>query len=66
LTLAAPLLIPGGQALALKGSKIPAAEFEAAQRSLTKLGLEALELQEYRLPFTGEARLVAHAIKSQF
>lgn len=64
LELAAPLLLPGGQALALKGPSLPAPELEAARECLAKLGLEALELQEYRLPFSGEARLVARAKKS--
>lgn len=64
LALAAPLLLPGGQALALKGSQLPASEMKAAEQRLAGLGLEALELQKYHLPFTGEARLVVRARKS--
>lgn len=63
LTLAAPLLLPGGRALALKGPKLSAPELEAAQKCLAGLGLEGLELQEYRLPYSGEVRLVARAVK---
>jgi len=61
--LAAPLLLPGGQALALKGPQLPPPELEAAQGCLTRLGLKAMELREYQLPFTGESRLVVHATK---
>lgn len=64
LALAAPLLLPGGQALALKGPNLPAPELEAARRCLPRLGLEPLGLQEYHLPVTGEARLLARAMKS--
>ncbi len=64
--LAAPLLLPGGQALALKGPKLSAPELEAAQECLTRLGLKAMELQEYQLPFTGETRLIARAIHREF
>jgi len=63
LALAAPLLLPGGPALALKGPKLSAPELEAARQGLAGLGLERLELHEYRLPITGEARLVARATK---
>jgi 16S rRNA (guanine527-N7)-methyltransferase len=61
--LAAPVLLSGGQALALKGPQLPAPELEAAQGCLAAVGLEGLELKEYRLPFTGEPRLVARARK---
>jgi 16S rRNA (guanine527-N7)-methyltransferase len=61
--LAAPLLLPGGQALALKGPKLPASELKAAQDCLTEVGLEGLELKEYSLPFSGGPRLVALATK---
>jgi 16S rRNA (guanine527-N7)-methyltransferase len=64
LELAAPLLLSGGKALALKGPKLPAPELEAASEVLAGLGLEGLELQEYRLPFTGEARLVVKVVKT--
>ncbi len=66
LSLAAPLLLPGGRALALKGPNLSAPELEAAEKRLAVLGLKDLELQEYHLPFTGEARLVAGAIKREF
>jgi 16S rRNA (guanine527-N7)-methyltransferase len=63
LELAAPLLLPGGRALALKGPKLSAPELEAAEACLANVGLEGLELKEYHLPNTGEARLVAVATK---
>lgn len=63
LELAAPLLLPGGRALALKGPKLSAPELEAAQGCLTGVGLEGLALKEYRLPFADETRLVALATK---
>jgi 16S rRNA (guanine527-N7)-methyltransferase len=65
LELAAPLLLPGGRALALKGPKIPAPELEEAQVFLAGVALERLELKEYRLPFTGEPRLVAMVTKRE-
>jgi 16S rRNA (guanine527-N7)-methyltransferase len=65
LELAAPLLLPGGRALALKGPKLSAPEFEAAQGCLAKAGLEGLELKEYRLPGADETRLVAVATKRE-
>jgi 16S rRNA (guanine527-N7)-methyltransferase len=63
LELAAPLLLPGGRALALKGPKLSAPELEAAEACLENVGLEGLELKEYHLPNTDEARLVAVATK---
>jgi 16S rRNA (guanine527-N7)-methyltransferase len=57
LELAAPLLLPGGWALALKGPEMPPVEIQAAQKILSKLNLASLEFKEYRLPLTGEARL---------
>jgi 16S rRNA (guanine527-N7)-methyltransferase len=64
--LAAPLLLPGGQALALKGPKLSTPELKTAEQGLVGLGLEMLELHEYRLPFTGETRLIARAIHREF
>jgi 16S rRNA (guanine527-N7)-methyltransferase len=61
LNLAAPLLLPGGLALALKGPQLPPAELLAAQSSVERLGLAPLELQEYRLPLSGEPRLLVLA-----
>jgi|UniRef100_A0A7C3UZA0 16S rRNA (guanine527-N7)-methyltransferase len=63
LELAAPLLLPGGRALALKGPGLPPAEIEAAERHLAALHLEGLEFQKYRLPLSGEARLFVLAYK---
>jgi 16S rRNA (guanine527-N7)-methyltransferase len=57
LELAAPLLLPGGRALALKGPELPRQEIDSARRRLATLNLANLELQERRLPVTGEARL---------
>ena len=58
LELAAPLLLPGGVAMALKGPGLPAAELELALSRSRVLGLAPLKLQEYRLPLTGEPRLL--------
>ena len=57
LELAAPLLLPGGRALALKGPEMPSREIEAAHQSLSRLNLSGLEISENRLPMSGEARL---------
>jgi len=65
LKLAAPLLRPGGRALALKGPKLPPAELEAARKRLAGLDMEDLELRDYRLPPDGELRLVAVACKKR-
>jgi 16S rRNA (guanine527-N7)-methyltransferase len=56
LELAAPLLLPGGRALALKGPELPRQEIEAARQRLPALKLGDLDLQEKRLPVSGEAR----------
>ena len=58
LELAAPLLLPGGLALALKGPELPALDVQAAQQRLAGLQLESLEFRELCLPITGEARLL--------
>lgn len=63
--LAAPLLLPGGQALALKGPKLPAPELQAARGCLDRVGLGTMELREYCLPFTKELRLVSMATKKE-
>jgi 16S rRNA (guanine527-N7)-methyltransferase len=62
LELAAPLLLPGGVALALKGPNLPAAELAAAQERCEPLGLGLLEQHEYLLPLSGEPRqaVLAH------
>ncbi len=58
LELAAPLLVPGGAALALKGPGLPEAELAAAASRAGQLGLVSPELKEYRLPVSGELRLL--------
>lgn len=63
LALAAPLLLPGGKALALKGPQLPAAEVAAAQKTLAGLNLLSLEMIAYHLPISGEARLLVAASK---
>jgi len=54
---AAPLLLPGGLALALKGPHLAGGELEAAAEAGWLLGLGPLELKPYRLPLSGEPRL---------
>jgi 16S rRNA (guanine527-N7)-methyltransferase len=61
LELAAPLLLPGGRALALKGPGLAPPELDAAASRLAALGLEPLKLHEYRLPLSGEPRLLVAA-----
>jgi 16S rRNA (guanine527-N7)-methyltransferase len=63
LELAAPLLLPGGKALALKGPQLTASELEAAGRRLGPLGLAGLEAQGYRVPLTAEPRLLVTATR---
>jgi 16S rRNA (guanine527-N7)-methyltransferase len=65
LELAAPLLLPGGVALALKGPGLPEAERQAAEKLLELLALESLTAREYHLPLTGEARLLVMARRSK-
>ncbi len=62
LELAAPLLLPGGLALALKGPLLAAEELEAAAAAGRLLGLDPPEFKPYRLPLSGEPRL---AVSSQ-
>ncbi|MEJ5329645.1 MAG: 16S rRNA (guanine(527)-N(7))-methyltransferase RsmG [Desulfobaccales bacterium] len=61
LAVAAPLLLPGGRALALKGPHLPEAEWRAGEAAAGRLGLAPLEQLAYRLPVTGESRLVVLA-----
>jgi 16S rRNA (guanine527-N7)-methyltransferase len=61
LELAAPLVLPGGRALALKGPNLAEPEMDAARKRCPSLGLGPLELQHYLLPFTGEPRLLVLA-----
>jgi 16S rRNA (guanine527-N7)-methyltransferase len=61
LELAAPLLLPGGRVLALKGPNLPSPELDAARKRCLSLGLGSLELHHYLLPLTGEERLLVSA-----
>jgi 16S rRNA (guanine527-N7)-methyltransferase len=61
LELAAPLLLPGGCALALKGPHLPETDLQKARGGLARLGLTPLELLEYYLPLSGEPRLLVRA-----
>jgi len=63
LELAAPLLLPGGRALALKGPELPPREIKEAQKILSRLQLGGLEVKEYRLPLSGEARRLIMSLK---
>jgi len=63
LELAAPLLLPGGRALALKGPQLSAAEVQAARERLAGLHLKTFELQDYQVPLTEERRLLVMARK---
>jgi 16S rRNA (guanine527-N7)-methyltransferase len=63
LELAAPLLLPGGRVLALKGLELPLQEIESARKRLDTLNLESLAFHEKRLPVTGEPRLYVVAKK---
>jgi len=58
LELAAPLLLPGGRVLALKGPNLPSSELDAARKRCSSLGLEPPELYRYQLPLSGEERLL--------
>lgn len=58
LELAAPLLLPGGRVLGLKGPNLAAGEMDAAREKCTSLGLGSLELHRYDLPFGEEARIL--------
>jgi 16S rRNA (guanine527-N7)-methyltransferase len=61
LKLSAPLLLPGGWVMALKGPHLPEEELKAAAAWQTRLGLGPFELHHYRLPVTGEARVLVMA-----
>lgn len=61
LELAAPLLLPGGRVLALKGPNLPPPELDTARKRCPHLGLGPLELHRYLLPLTGEERLLVTA-----
>lgn len=61
--LAAPILLPGGPALALKGPHLDAGELEAATTAVQHLGLTSPELKPYRLPLSDEPRLAVLAYR---
>jgi len=61
LEVAAPLLLPGGMLLALKGPGLKSGEIKEAETRLAPLGLGPLTLKEYRLPLTGQGRLLVMA-----
>lgn len=63
LELAAPLLAPGGLVLALKGVHLAVSELEAAGSAGAALGLSPLKLHRYKLPLSGEPRLLVLARK---
>jgi 16S rRNA (guanine527-N7)-methyltransferase len=63
LELAAPLLLPGGLALALKGPELTSLETEAARKRLAAWHLESLEFKDNRLPISCERRLLVMARK---
>jgi 16S rRNA (guanine527-N7)-methyltransferase len=63
LPLAAPLLLPNGRVLALKGPNLPRPELDAARRLAPALGLTPPVINTYRLPLSGEPRLAVTAIK---
>lgn len=58
LKLAAPLLLPGGRALAVKGVHLPEEELAVARKLCQSLGLADPELQSYNLVKESEPRLV--------
>jgi len=61
LELAAPLLLPDGRILALKGPNLPPLELDAARKRCPSLGLGPLKLHRYLLPLSGEQRLLVSA-----
>jgi len=61
LELAAPLLLPGGRALALKGPNLTEDEMNAARKGCEPLDLGPLELHQYQLPFSEEPRILVIA-----
>lgn len=58
LDLGAPLLLPGGILLALKGPQLTPAELQAGERRAAVLRLAPLQCHPYNLPLSGEARLL--------
>ncbi len=59
--LAAPLLRPGGMVLALKGPQSLPGELDGAAARSAALGLTAPQLHAYRLPLSGDRRLLVSA-----
>jgi len=63
LAVAAPILKPGGRALALTGPHLPEGEWQRAAAAAPALGFDPLERLPYRLPVAGEVRLAVRARK---
>ncbi len=63
LELAAPLLSPGGVALALKGPHLIGGELEAATTVSQLMGLTPPKLKPYQLPLSGDPRLAVLAYR---
>ncbi len=61
MALAAPLLLPGGVMVALKGPRLDADDLATARKRCQPLGLCSLEWHSYHLPITGEPRLLVKA-----
>jgi 16S rRNA (guanine527-N7)-methyltransferase len=62
-SLAAPLLAPGGLLLSPKGPRLDDAELQEARHTAAFLGLNSLELHRYGVPFLAEPRLLMMARK---
>ena len=60
-TLAAPLILPGGMLLALKGPGLTEGEWQAWVKKAPALGLSLPEVHSYILPDTREARRLVTA-----
>jgi 16S rRNA (guanine527-N7)-methyltransferase len=65
MALAAPLLLPGGVLLALKGPHLEPEELERARQRGESLNLGSLSWHSYYLPLTGEPRLLVRAYRGE-
>jgi 16S rRNA (guanine527-N7)-methyltransferase len=65
MALAAPVLLPGGVLVALRGPRLDADDLETAQKRCQPLGLCSLEWHSYHLPITGEPRLLVKAWRAE-
>ncbi len=65
MALAAPLLLPGGVLLALKGPNLDPGELEQARRRGESLNLGSLSWHSYHLPISGEPRLLVRAYRGE-